>query len=83
MPAGVMLGGRSLVVDLDAELGGVAKERPEFGRDPRVIGPAESRRGEHGRRGGRKELNDEGERNEPSRQGRLERRQARPRSPFR
>ena len=56
---------RSLVVvDLDAELGGVAKERLELGGDRRVIGAGESGRGERGRRCGGEQLNDQRERDD-------------------
>jgi hypothetical protein len=41
-----------VVVDLDAELGGVAKERLELGGDRRVIGAGESGRGDRRRRRG-------------------------------
>jgi hypothetical protein len=46
MAGRVMLDGRFVVVDLNAELGRVAKERLELGRDRRVIGASESRRGQ-------------------------------------
>ena len=42
-----------VVVDLDAELGGVAEKRLEFGGDRRVIGTGESGRGHRRRRRGR------------------------------
>ncbi len=76
-----MLDGRLVVVDLDAELGGVAKERLELGGDRRVIGAGESGRGHRRRRGGGEKLNDERKRNDPSRQRRPERRQAALRPP--
>jgi hypothetical protein len=76
MAGRVVLDGRFVVVDLDAELGGVAKERLELGRDRRVIGASESGRGESRRRGGGKKLNDERKRNEKGREPRPERRQA-------
>ncbi len=54
-----MLDRRFVVVDLDAELGGVAKERLELGGDRRVVGAGESGRGESRRRRGGEKLNDE------------------------
>jgi len=71
-----MLDGRLVVVDLDAELGGVAKERLKLGRDRRVIGASESGRGESRRRGGGKKLNDERKRNDKGREPGPERRRA-------
>jgi hypothetical protein len=60
--AGRRVLGRSLVVvDLDAELGGVAKERLELGGDRRVIGAGESGRGDRRRRRGGEKLNDKRE----------------------
>jgi hypothetical protein len=67
--AGRRVLGRSLVVvDLDAELGGIAKERLKLGCDRRVIGAGESGRG-HRRwcRSGEK-LNHKRERDEKRRQ---------------
>jgi hypothetical protein len=55
----VMLDGRFVVVDLDAELSGVAKERLELGGDRRIIGAGESGRGKSRRRRGGEKLNDE------------------------
>jgi hypothetical protein len=72
----VMVDGRFVVVDLDAELGGVAKERLKIGRDRRVIGASESGRGKSRRRGGGKKLNDERQRNEKGREPGPERRRA-------
>jgi hypothetical protein len=58
--AGRRVLGRSLiVVDLDAELSGVAKERPELGGDCRVIGAGESGRCHRRPRCGGEKLNDE------------------------
>jgi hypothetical protein len=53
----VMVGWRFVVVDLDAELSGVAKERLEFDRYRRVISAGESRCRKRGRRRGGEELN--------------------------
>ena len=65
---------RSLVVvDLDAELGGVAEKRLEFGGDRRVIGAGESGRGHRRRRRGGEKLNDERERDKEGRKRRPER----------
>jgi hypothetical protein len=64
----VVLDGRFVVVDLDAELSGVAKERFELGGDRRVIGAGENGRGKSRRRGRGKKLNDERKRNGPGRQ---------------
>jgi hypothetical protein len=72
----VMLDGRFVVVDLDAELGGVAKQRLKLGRDRRVIGAGEGRRGKGGRRRGGEQLNDERKRNDKGREPRPERRHA-------
>ena len=71
-----MLDGRFVVVDLDAELGGVAKERLELGGDRRIIGAGESGRGDRGRCRGGEKLNDERKRNDKGRQRRSERRRA-------
>ena len=67
---------RLVVVDLDAELRGVAKERLELGGDRRVIGAGESGRGHRRRRRGGEKLNDERERDEKGRKWRPERRRA-------
>jgi hypothetical protein len=66
MAGRVVLGGRFVVVDLDAELGGIAKERLELGGDRRVIGAGESGRHCRGGRGGEK-LNDERKRDDKCR----------------
>jgi hypothetical protein len=42
MAGWVVVDGRFVVVDLDAELGGVAKKRLELGGDRRVISPAKA-----------------------------------------
>ncbi len=63
-----------VVVDLDAELGGVAKERLELGGDRRVIGAGESGRCERGRGCGGEQLNDQRERDDKCGQRRSERR---------
>ena len=63
-----------VVVDLDAELGGVAEKRLEFGGDRRVIGAGESGRGYRRRRRGGEKLNDERERDKEGRERRPERR---------
>jgi hypothetical protein len=63
----VVVGGRFVVVDLNAELGGVAKERLKLGRDRRVIGASESRRSKSGRRRGGEKLNDERKRDDERR----------------
>ena len=65
-----------VVVDLRAELGGVAEKRLEFGGDRRVIGAGESGRGHRRRRRGGEQLNDERERDEEGRERRPERRRA-------
>jgi len=72
----MMLDGRFVVVDLDAELGGVAKKRLELGGDRRVISAGESGRGKSWRRRGGEKLNDERQRNDKGREPRSERRQA-------
>ena len=59
-----VLGRTFVVVDLDAELGGVAKERLELGGDRRVVCAGESGRGHRGRRRSGKKLNDERKRDE-------------------
>ena len=69
-----VLGGRFVVVDLDAELGGVAKERLKLGGDGRVIGASESGRGKRRRRRGGEKLNDERERDNEGGQRRAPRR---------
>ena len=76
MAGRVVLDGRFVVVDLDAELGGVAKERLELGRDRRVIGAGENGSGKSRRGGGGKKLNDERQRNEKGREPGPERRRA-------
>jgi hypothetical protein len=63
----VVVGGRFVVVDLDAELGGVAKEGLKLGRDRRVIGASESGRSKSGRRRGGEKLNDERKRDDERR----------------
>jgi hypothetical protein len=72
----VMLDGRFVVVDLDAELSSVAKERLELSGDRRIIGAGESGPGKSRRCRGREKLNDEGKRNDKRRKRRSERRQA-------
>ena len=64
MAGWVVVDGRFVVVDLDAELGGVAKKRLELGGDRRVISPRESGRGKSWRRRGGEKLNDERQRND-------------------
>lgn len=64
MAGRVVLGGRFVVVDLDAELGGVAEERLELRGDRRVIGAGESGRGKRRRRRGGEKLNDKRKRDE-------------------
>jgi hypothetical protein len=64
----MMLDRRFVLVDLDAELGGVAKQRLELGGDRRIIGADESGRGESRRRRGGEKLNDERKRNGERRQ---------------
>jgi hypothetical protein len=76
MAGRVVLDRRFVVVDLDAELSGVAKERLELSGDRRIIGAGEGRRGEGRRRGGGEKLNDERKRNDKCGQRRAERRQA-------
>jgi len=78
----VTVDGRFVVVDLDAELGGVAKERLKLGRDRRVIGASESRRSKSGRRRGGEKLNDERKRDDERRWWRSERRQGALRAPL-
>jgi hypothetical protein len=56
-----VLGRRFVVVDLDAELGGVAKERLKLGGNRRVIGAGEGGRGKRRRRRGGEKLNDKRE----------------------
>jgi hypothetical protein len=82
MAGWAMLDRRFVVVDLDAKLGGVAKERLELGGDRRIIGAGESGRGKSRRRRGGEKLNDEGKRNDKRRKRRSERRQAAPCPPF-
>jgi hypothetical protein len=62
-----VLGGRFVVVDLDAELGGVAKERLKLGGDRRVIGAGEDGRGDRRRSRSGEKLNDKRERDEKGR----------------
>ena len=64
-----VLGRRFVVVDLDAELGGIAKERLKLGGDRRVIGAGESGRSKGRRRRGGEKLNDERKRDEKCGQG--------------
>jgi hypothetical protein len=59
-----------IVVDLDAELGRVAKDRLELGGDRRVIGAREGRRGKPRRRRSGEKLDDERERDEERGQSR-------------
>jgi hypothetical protein len=67
--AGRRVLGRSLVVvDLDAELGGIAKERLKLGGDRRVIGAGESGRGHRRRCRSGEKLNDKRKRDEKRRQ---------------
>jgi hypothetical protein len=73
--AGRRVLGRSLVVvDLDAELGGVAKERLKLGCDRHVIGAGEGGRGDRRRRRGGEKLNDKRKRNDKGCNRRPERR---------
>jgi hypothetical protein len=60
----VVLGGRFIVVDVNAEFRCVAKERLKLGRDRRVIGAGESGRGKSWRGRGGEKLNDERERDQ-------------------
>jgi hypothetical protein len=71
-----VLGRSFVVVDLDAELGGVAKERLKLGGDRRVIGAGESGRRHRRRRCGGEKLNDERKGDEKGAQPRPERRTA-------
>ena len=71
-----MLGRRLVVVDLDTELGGIAKERLELRGDRRVIGASESGRGHRRRRCGGEKLNDERKGDKKGAQPRPERRRA-------
>ena len=71
-----VLGRSFVVVDLDAELGRVAKERLKLGGDRRVIGAGESGRGKRRRRRGGEKLNDQRKRDEKCGQRGPERRQA-------
>ena len=64
MAGRVVLGRRFVVVDLDAELSGVAKERLELSGDRRIIGAGEGRSGKSRRGGGGEKLNDERKRND-------------------
>jgi hypothetical protein len=81
MAGRVVLDRRFVVVDLDAELSGVAKERLELSGDRRIIGAGGGRRGKSRRRGGGEKLNDEGKRNDKCGQSRAERGQAAPCAP--
>jgi hypothetical protein len=54
-----VLGRGLVVVDLDAELGGIAKERLKLGGDRRIISAGESRRSKGRRRRGGEKLNDQ------------------------
>jgi hypothetical protein len=72
---------RFVVVDLDAELRRIAKQRLKLGGNGGVIGAGESGRGQSRRRGGGKKLNDERNRDEKRGQGRTERGQAALRAP--
>jgi hypothetical protein len=69
-----VLGRSFVVVDLYAELGGVAKERLKLGGDGRVIGASKGGRGHRGRRRGGEKLNDERERDNEGGQRRASRR---------
>jgi hypothetical protein len=69
MAGRVALGGRFVVVDLDAELCGVPKERLKLRGNRRVISAGEGRRRKRRRRRGGEKLKDEGERDNESRQG--------------
>jgi hypothetical protein len=62
-----VLGRSFVVVDLDAELGCVAKERLKLGGDRRVIGAGESGRGDRRRRRGGEKLNDKRDRDDKGR----------------
>jgi hypothetical protein len=62
-----------VVVDLDAELGGIAKERLKLGGDRRIISAGESRRSKGRRRCGGEKLNDEREHDKEGRERRPER----------
>jgi hypothetical protein len=64
MAGRVVVDGRFVVVDLDAELSGVAKERLKLSGDRRVIGAGEGRSGKSRRRSGGEKLNDERKRND-------------------
>jgi hypothetical protein len=81
MAGRVVLDRRFVVVDLNAELGGVAKERLKLGGDRRIIGAGEGRRGKSRRRRGGEKLNDERKRNDKCGQRRAERPQAALRAP--
>jgi hypothetical protein len=64
----VMLDRGLVVVDLDAELGGVAKKGLELGGDRRIIGASEGGRGKSRRGSNGEQLNDKRKRNDKSRQ---------------
>jgi hypothetical protein len=64
----VMLDGRLVVADLDAELGRVAKERLELGRDCCAIRAGETGRGHRGRRRSGEKLHNERKRDYKRRQ---------------
>jgi hypothetical protein len=70
-----------VVVDLDAELGRIPKERLKLGRDRGAIGARESGRGKSWRRRGGEKLNDERKRDQKGGQRRAERRRAALRTP--
>ena len=71
-----VLGRSFVVVDLNAELRRVAKQRLEFGGDRRVIGAGGNGRGKSRRGRGGEKLNDQRKRDEECGQRRPERRQA-------
>ena len=74
MAARRVLAGRTLIVDMGAKSGCVAKDRLELGGDRRLIGAGEGGRSERGRRRGGEQLNDKGERDKERGQRRSERR---------
>jgi hypothetical protein len=76
MAEGVMLNRRLVVVDLDAELGSVAKKGLELGGDRRIIGASEGWRGESRPGCDGEQLSYERKSNGKRRQLRPERRQA-------
>jgi hypothetical protein len=61
-----MLGRRALAVGMGAKLGRVAKKRPQFGCDLRVIGAGKLGRSHSRRRRRGEKLNDERARDEES-----------------